>query len=123
MIRFRPGLVFGAISALVAAFCAGAIWSSSNSAGREVIGPKINSGDTAMADAEAAANDAQQDFDRAMANLNSPPSRSNDVSDPDIQMGERHAIELNELICKEYGQNCELAKLARRQYQEKYDPQ
>lgn len=40
--------------------------------------------------------------------------------DPELQMGERHAVELNEMLCAETGQNCEFAKMARRQYEERY---
>lgn len=40
--------------------------------------------------------------------------------DRELQSGERHAVELNEMICAQTGQNCEFAKMARRQYEERY---
>ena len=49
-----------------------------------------------------------------------PPS--NYPVDPEIQRGQQQAVELNEMICKQTGQNCEAAATARRHYEEKYGP-
>lgn len=64
----------------------------------------------------------EQEFDAAMSDLNSGTPPPTYRTDPQIQMGQRHAVELNEQICRQTGQNCEFAAMARRQYEERYGP-
>lgn len=40
--------------------------------------------------------------------------------DTEIDQGLRHSIEINEMLCKQTGQNCAEAKLFRRQYNESH---
>lgn len=74
--------------------------------------------DAAQAAAEAAVGDAQADFDSTMNDLGT--ARSYAPADPELEMGSRHAVELNEMICRETGQNCDVAKMARRHHIERY---
>lgn len=126
MLRSRVGMIAIGGTALAIAFAGGAFWSGASGEAQTPSGLQSNSvelavdADAAVAAAEAAVADAQRDFDGAMADLGSPyPSRGY-RPDPEMQMSERHIIELNEMICKQTGQNCELARMARRQYEEKY---
>lgn len=57
----------------------------------------------------------QKEIDRRMAEFDREY-----LGESDLEMGSRQAVELNEMICRETGQNCELAKMARRQHIERY---
>lgn len=118
--RSRMMIGLGIALALVTAFGAGAMWNGNGSLEVKVEPSVKDPADDAVAAAEIGVIEAQRDFDRAMADLDSTYPSYTSRRDPEMQRGERHAIELNETICKEYGQNCELAKMARRQYEEKY---
>lgn len=48
------------------------------------------------------------------------PENSNALADPELQMGSRQTIELNDMICAQTGQNCEAARMARRHHIERY---
>lgn len=78
--------------------------------------------DDAIADAEESLEQLEREYDAAMDDLNYGPDPSYSVSDPELQMGQRQAVELNEMICAQTGQNCEAAAMARRHYEEKYGP-
>jgi hypothetical protein len=130
LIQTRVGKLAVAAVALSISFGTGAIWAGGAGRDEPTVPPVTNSVDEAavaadlderaLAAAEADLNDAQGEYDRAMADLYSPTPSRTAVRDPEMQMGERHAIELNEQICKQTGQNCELARMARRQYEERY---
>lgn len=120
MTRSKTTIAFGVMLALAAAFYAGASWSGSGSVDHPVAAKDTNLGDVAVADAEAAVADAQRDFDRAMTDLYSPAPSRRQVLNAEVQRSERHAVETTELMCQQYGQQCEFARLVRRQYQETY---
>jgi len=52
--------------------------------------------------------------------LNAPRAPSVAPLNRELEMADRHAVELNEMICRETGQNCEFAKMERRQHVERY---
>ena len=79
-------------------------------------------GDGEIAEAERSLNDLEAEYDAAMDDLYSSASPSGYMPDPELQRGQRQAVELNEMICKQTGQNCEAAALARRHYEETYGP-
>lgn len=72
----------------------------------------------AHADAEAAEDDALTELDADMGELGT--KRGYAPADRELELGSRQAVELNEMICRETGQNCEVAKMARRQHLERY---
>ncbi len=74
--------------------------------------------DDAVAAAEARVKALEGNYDEAMSDLYSPEPIA--PVDREAQMAERQAIEVNEMICQETGQNCELARMARRHYNERY---
>ncbi|MHA4837199.1 hypothetical protein [Sphingopyxis sp. MSC1_008] len=84
-----------------------------------VIGASLFSG---MQDRTPAA--LQREYDDAIAEVENfdfsaaPPPAAR--MDPELEMGSRQAVELNEMICKQTGQNCELAEMARKQHMERY---
>ena len=69
----------------------------------------------AEADREVAAA-AKDDADDVPGRANS----SDALADPGLEMGSRQAVELNEMICTQTGQNCAAAKMARRHHVERY---
>lgn len=84
------------------------------------------------ADAEAAVDAAARAADEAVRAID--PEWQKEVDrrlaefdreargESELEAGSRHAVELNEMICRETGQNCEFAKMARRQHIERYGP-
>ena len=71
---------------------------------------------TGTAAGEASAGAAMGDADAILGRSDS----SSALADPELEMGSRQAIELNEMICTQTGQNCEAAKMARRHHVERY---
>jgi hypothetical protein len=120
MFKSRYANVVIPIVTLLVGFGVGTQWAGGTKAAPASTELSTSDMDNMVADAEANVAAAQRDYDQAMANLNSPTPPSSFRPDPQMQMGERHAIELNEMICRQTGQNCELAQMARRQYNEKY---
>jgi len=78
--------------------------------------------DNAVKEAERAVQALEQDFEESMDDLYLSTPPPNYRPDPELQRGQRQAVELNEMICKQTGQNCEAAAMARRYYEENYGP-
>lgn len=86
----------------------------------EASGMSVSDGE--IADAKRSLNDPVAEYDAATDYLYSSAPPSDYRPDPELQRGQRQAVELNEMICKQAGQNCEAAAMARRHYEETYGP-
>ena len=64
----------------------------------------------------------EREYDAAMGDLYSGTQRSPHRPDPEMQQGLRDVVELNDMICKQTGQNCEVATMTRRKYEKTYGP-
>lgn len=116
----RVGLVVGALLVIAAAFGAGAVWGDDAWPGESIgLNSQQRTGD-AVAIAQTAVAEKEDDVDQSRADLNAPTPTDTYVPDPDIRRGERQVVELMELSCQQNGTNCEFARLSRRQYREKY---
>ncbi|MBD3746917.1 MAG: hypothetical protein IE932_11970 [Sphingopyxis terrae] len=80
------------------------------------------SDDEMIAETERSLGELEAEYNAAMEDLYSSNPPSDYRPDSEIQRGQRQAVELNEMICKQTGQNCEAAAMARRHYEENYGP-
>ena len=72
--------------------------------------------------------DIDAERSQAVVSINSDHSKNDlyssvpvaPIRDPEIQRGIRQSIEMNELLCRQYKQDCEFAKTIRQQYEETY---
>ena len=115
----RVGLVVGAL-AIGAAFGAGVAWVGSEWRGEGVEPSSLQRPRDAVAIVPTAVTKNEDDVEQSKADLSPPTLTDSYAPDPEIRRGERQVAELIELSCKQDGTNCELAKLSRRQYREKY---
>lgn len=119
--RSRVTVALVAVVSLGAAFGAGTLLGGNNS--KEVTkagAPHTRSSENAVHTDKRLAVDAEQGFEPARSDFKSRITTPTFRPDPELQRGRQHAIELNELICRETGQNCEATRLAQRQYQQIY---
>lgn len=66
---------------------------------------------------ESRLEELEREYDEASAAVGFEPPTSYQP-DPEIVRGIRHSAELNEMLCKTQGINCDAAKLFRKQYEE-----
>ena len=71
---------------------------------------------SAVAAGDAAAATAMDETDAILGRADG----SSALADPELEMGSRQAVELNDMICSQTGQNCNAAKMARRHHVERY---
>jgi hypothetical protein len=119
-LAFPAGYVFAGQNTAVAAMQAPVVAAPVNTAA--MLAQKKAAEDSALIDEMAQNTSEATGADMTETTPASAPARPSMRSrDPEMDRDMRHAIEFNEMLCSTNGQNCEAARLARRQYNEDHE--